>query len=748
MPHLPPGASRNLVSAIPTKQWMDWADGKPIGPAPHTIRPTEYGCMINRDFIDDNDKNDIISYKKGMQGHFLEERFSNVNTKVAKIYIRGVTDSKEYPNRWVPRAFIDVGQPWKADFKDWKVEASLFTTIVDSRRWKTDREPDNSTLGKTVTKLVAAFRAQPPDYLGIKLSDFIDRYGGSASVSQTIIDGIKAAGLYNILNTPNFTMQDLLRQSKCKIPSSSSSKKAGVYARFHKSGPNVTHWKPNTTYAYTGFSRDFDERFDSHRANKALYGDLTRNSTQLSSVALCVLDSTLEHGFFYLTEQIFVCILETYRAILSIPSSGNANTISFTYATKYFLDVSKEVFRITGWCGAVNRPSFGISEGTNYSSPLLEYSNMSDKTLFIRTDAQVRDELTGRSVPMAFFRRTKMNVVPPSGRVVAFKHREPEIGGYISFTHEPWTDGAEGPIAGTPYQLVFEVCKDGTPHPQSWSRLPEVGPFKNWNQARSWAVRIEWENPKNSGKWQFTYLQAGHVSGGGLFALADENVPGSLKIYAKSIQFLQWLCNAPPAHTHNWIKKYSGAARVLQAEYDMMKQTVRFQVPTDQIPMISGARKHDDDIKAELRDPKHKLENVDGEFGAFTGKASFDRKREKCDLCVVVWRHNKPLRNGACLRIGNSRVCENCRHLGRPCCSWTRGTKKMLPDMSQFSPEEIVKANAICSALFLQLPTKIAGTLQNFDNKLRALDSSDDLVDDGDEIEDEVDVEDEDEEEM
>ncbi|KAF2793811.1 hypothetical protein K505DRAFT_337462 [Melanomma pulvis-pyrius CBS 109.77] len=451
------------------------------------MRPTEYGRVINRNFNDESNKNNIISYKKGMQGQFLEERLINTNTQVAKIYIQGVTDDKGYANRWVPP---------------------------------------------------------------VKLLDFTDQHGGPAAVSQTIITGIKAAGLFKILNTDNFTVQDLVDREKCTIIIPSSSKKAGVYARFHRSGSTMTHWKPNTTYGYIGFSKEFDDCFHRHAYMQALYSDLTRNSTKLASIALRILGSELEHEYFYLTEQVFVCMLQTYRASLSLSPSGNSDTLSFTFAAKYFFDISNEVFRISSWGGAISRPSFGISEGVNYSSPLLEYASVSDKTLFIRTDVEIRDGLSGRLVPMAFFRRAKQDTVPLNGNLLAFTHREIDIGN-MNFRHEPWTDGMKGPVAGTPYQLIFEVRKDGTPHPQSWTRLPEVGPFKNWNQARSWAVRIEWEHPKNSGMWRFTYLQAGYASGGGLFDLADKNVPGSLKVYAKSIQFVQWLCNSQPAHTYD-----------------------------------------------------------------------------------------------------------------------------------------------------------------------------------------------------
>jgi hypothetical protein len=443
--------------------------------------------MVNQDFCDKSDKNNIISYKKGMQGQFLEEKVINTNVKVAKVFIIGVTEGDGFNNRWVPRKCIDVGQPWKTDLNEWKI-------VEES-----------------------------------------------------------------------------------EVPE--------------------------------------------------------------------------------------------------------------------------------------------------------------DKTVFIRTDVNIKNGATGIVVPLASFRLAKPKTVPASGELCVFSKDELDEG-HALFHHEPFTDGMQGPVAGTSYYLVIEVRKDATPHPHSWSRLPEIGPFENWDQARSWAVRVEWEHPKGSGKWRFTYLHAGNESGEGLFDLVNENIPGSLKVYAQSIEFLQWLCNAEPAHEHSWVGRYSGTAHVLQTTYDMMAQSIHFKVPTDQIQMVSSVRKHDDDIKTELRDPKHGLENVDGEFGLVVGEDSSVSQRMTCDLCTTAPNDIEALEYGGCIRMGNSRVCTNCHRLGRPCCSWTTGAKEMPRDKSRLSLEQVNKANAICSVVFMQLSPDIPETLQNFEMQLRMLPSSERTEGDGELVED------------
>jgi hypothetical protein len=64
------------------------------------------------------------------------------------------------------------------------------------------------------------------------------------------------------------------------------------------------------------------------------------------------------------------------------------------------------------------------------------------------------------------------------------------------------------PPPGTSYEMVVEVCKDGSQHPFAWAKLPDTGGFKNSTQANSFAVRIEWQDPPDSGNWRYNYLRA------------------------------------------------------------------------------------------------------------------------------------------------------------------------------------------------------------------------------------------------
>jgi hypothetical protein len=174
-----------------------------------------------------------------------------------------------------------------------------------------------------------------------------------------------------------FSGRSLLNAARIDITDKSSDR-AGVYERFHSTKDKIETRKNTSTYLYVGKVADFGDKLQEHKDDKSSYGDLTRNSTTLAMIALCELNDSQPDSMFYLTEQIFVCLLQTYRKDV-VPQANETKTdanldyLKFLQAARYFTDVSKAVVRLTGWQGGVERESFGIQNGTNCSSPLLEY---------------------------------------------------------------------------------------------------------------------------------------------------------------------------------------------------------------------------------------------------------------------------------------------------------------------------------------------------------------------------------------
>jgi hypothetical protein len=678
-----------------------------------------------------------------MQGQLLGWN----NKGSARVFIRGVTEGDGFTNRWVPQKFVDKGKPWHEDIADWQLNVHLPTYTFNTQDWTTTSLPDTSVLGTTVTRLITAFRQSPARFAPAKLTDFIDN-ANIAVLSRTIMQGIKDAGLYDILSqSAPFSAKDLVVAARYKIRDSSSSNKAGVYARFHDSTDKVKYWKAKSSYCYVGKTNDFGERHGQHQYTKTSYGDLTRNSSNLVMIALCILDADSEHeAMFFLVEQIYVCLLETYREGLLKAGIANTDMLKYYQAAKYFTDISKEVFRLTGWQGGIGRGpnSFGIQYGANCSSPLLEYGTKFDKHLFIRTDADIKDEKTGSVVPMAFYRRANHVVVSkkewsttdpravPNHMVLAKKLYKPDKSVIqFGFSIGKKATAADIPLPGTSYELVIEVRKDGTSHPYAWARCSEIGRFENWNQANSFAVRIEWEYPANSGKWRSKYLQATNF----IIAQLDKQVPGSLTTYAKAISFLQWLTGATPNHSHLWIPRLSGSARVLFSEFDCFNQTITFKEPTDPIPMLSGQVRPYNVIKTHMNQSRYKLEHVDGTFRVFP--AGMKGPRTRCDTCLIIGEYlsKGTMPDTSCVQYQNSRGCTNCRALGRPCCSWTKNLRATKTDTVR-TADETSYSNTVQAALVSLPTTNIPDSLQSYSQTLRKLESSEQIEEDGSDYED------------
>jgi hypothetical protein len=122
--------------------------------------------------------------------------------------------------------------------------------------------------------------------------------------------------------------------------------------------------------------------------------------------------------FAYLVEQIFVCILESYREdvlvdegrTVVLDSDSAIRHAEATDAALYFRKASAKVFQTTNFPGAINRESFGVSFGANYSSPFKEWSLMSEQRLFLRHDVHVKSRIDGSVMPISIFRSAKMKI--------------------------------------------------------------------------------------------------------------------------------------------------------------------------------------------------------------------------------------------------------------------------------------------------------------------------------------------------
>lgn len=68
-------------------------------------------------------------------------------------------------------------------------------------------------------------------------------------------------------------------------------------------------------------------------------------------IALYILPVARDDGLYYLTEQIIICLLETYRLDAAYLDSTRPHMLRFCRPARYFMELAEEVFRMTGWQG-------------------------------------------------------------------------------------------------------------------------------------------------------------------------------------------------------------------------------------------------------------------------------------------------------------------------------------------------------------------------------------------------------------
>lgn len=181
--------------------------------------------------------------------------------------------------------------------------------------------------------------------------------------------------------------------------------------------------------------------------------------------------------------------------------------------------------------------------------PCKEWSNTLEYGLSLRMDTHIKDQGSGESIPISVFRHAKPMIAkyrPQTGdfntkeRCVFQKHYAGKT--FFEIKHiQTVLDGTVGPRQDDSYQLVFEVRRDGKAHPQAYSRAPAIGGYRNWQEGRSLAVRIELEYLPRYGNWKFRYMFHRET-----FAFQSNDQMGSHMGFIKNIALIKGLFHASP----------------------------------------------------------------------------------------------------------------------------------------------------------------------------------------------------------
>lgn len=375
-----------------------------------------------------------------------------------------------------------------------------------------------------------------------------------------------------MLNNPESTIEQLVYKSTFNCIESLDRNAAGIYIRRYIV-PNPGQTKKGCVL-YAGQSRELISRAISWKSQKA--NALVENANSVEMKAICILPWDFYISHCFIVEQVFVSLLETYRASLVNGSYSTSLGDTETSAFKQnYLDlklVADGVSELSGWRGFVSRKSsweqdFDSCQGLNVQSPLSE-SHLHTKMEWYRVDAcfpapEPDDNGKIEAIRVANFSSSKLRkfTVTDSkegATVVLFSLWENQEssgegnsnkgksifrskGGKSSkeevyrfrMTRTPRNkseyDGYQWPKPDTFFTSTFEVRLDGKPHPYAWARLPLIGTFEDWDRANSWGFRIGWKDP--GGKSRSRYIQCEQMG-----SPLDSRAPGSLLPYARGIE--------------------------------------------------------------------------------------------------------------------------------------------------------------------------------------------------------------------
>ena len=547
------------------------------------------------------------------------------------------------------------------------------------------------------------------------------------AATHAIVEGLNSAGLLTLLeNKSNCTIDDVARA--CRPTGSVSTR--GIYLRFYAKFRSVVKWQ-GTSRIYTGSAINFKAReksyvsqFDPQKpGSRGQHGMSYRDAGVKYAVAICDLSSHVEHSLL-LAETVLMLLFGTYDNVRlrgtqeiarAVSASSDAQTsaqqavshlstgvsereceeiehdveeedVEFSSLTKddkraswqqmkvqaeQIIHLASATFRKVGWVPLRERPTFAAShgrmQGLNIQTPICASWS---RPLFVQTFGPNR----------IFYHRTALSCIP-RGDGMCLGHFGSTNSGHVNFTVHP----SSAPPLGTKIHLCFEVTADGSPHPESWARLPEVCRYEDAVRARTLAVKAMFYDG-NSKTWKSKYLQTAHMP-----ARFNDSVPGGIKSMGQALGILNSL--EGKSFTNAYARAFDfviAPSRVIQISFDPLRQVKTIQEMKQALAYVKpGNRLHDDAVKHQLEAAGAR--SVGGTFGQFPDAVKgAANKRATCDRCMLAHTNHEKRKafpvsfaaetsrragSGTCSQVPGTDQCQMCAFYDLPC-SWTRDITK------------------------------------------------------------------------
>ncbi|KAK7532842.1 uncharacterized protein J3D65DRAFT_684185 [Phyllosticta citribraziliensis] len=589
---------------------------------------------------------------------------------------------KETSQGWVPGQFIVVGQePWSA-FNvsiDGGFEIPYFTVDASSSSSTGDELFTSTARAWTLAihqQKDASLSTVVPDWWHSLVRPQAEGVGALITLMKK---GVRDARLLETFNKPNFTCQDILNRCKTVTPTSHGSV-GGIYLRLYW---EVEGYPADMFWLYVGRCTTFSSRFKTHHQSifvdkdESFHYDIARKAKKFRMLPLCHLpkDASATNLDLFV-EQLFVCLLETYRfQNVAQENIGQATHHSgkWYFPGRVLMAFTKSVqerqpSNLT-WPGACHRTSFGRTPGIglNISSPFMEAGLDYQQSLWYRT--KVMDQTYGEvtiftSGPSHTIQKKEMRKEGESWKRVTadwvFRGRRAS-GETVTVTIQ--FDATKFPKEQTLAQLVlvFLTPDPADPyrrHPRSWVRLPTVGPFKDWNLAGLFACRLEWQD--EAGNWMCQYAQREcRFTNVEPATSMDEKGAGSLRDYVAAMSLYHFFHRVAPSNPRSW-DSLLGLCRFRDITTDLFNRTFIFSKERGGVGVCPDqSAKSEHALVAELKAAG--LHNINTGWRITLND---DRQRERCDTCLED-------NHGVCKRSRNGRNCVICEGVLKRPCTWT-----------------------------------------------------------------------------
>lgn len=455
---------------------------------------------------------------------------------------------------------------------------------------------------------------------------------GIKKLTEVFVQGTKDAGYFDLFNKPDFSINDMVNRAQelGQIVEFSRSSKAGVYVIVLSNFTDNPDRKPEI---YTGKSNDFYRRWIEHRA-KAPTGTYSlysawRKAGNVRVFPICLVPQGDQ--FRTVAEQLWVSMLQTYHKEVLLPkvtTPGEAvedasRSVAYRTAAQYFTQLAYQALRAVDWPMGRMRNSFGVGNGLNWSSPLME-TETSDKLIWTKTSSRKGYD-SYRRTPKPLLEEESTGTT--AGYKQFFLLQKRGKGGSQFALRLPLS--APAPDIGVDMHWVFELMTNGQQHPTPWARLPDVGPHEDWAEANKLAVRAEWLD-ENDGQWKSYYFQASRIDH------LEKTVPGSVSTYAVATGLIRYLTQRYCVNAPSWYCDY-GIPFVKEVTFDNLTQTIHVRdltPPSEPVPLPRTLSF--DEVGAKLKAVGLKRVGATGNdrWAVIVSMGNKQLQRLKCDGCL------------------------------------------------------------------------------------------------------------------